>query len=313
MKSDIRNVVFIHTNPKQMFVALVARYSFIRQSAAPERFDVRIINTADFPEMQGFDGRHYLRAGKRMVWRNEDTQSFTPLRFAPPEQMGYVGRAVVTDPDVFALADINELFERDMGGAAVMARRWPGDNRAQPEYASSAMLLDCAHLKHWTWAADFEKVFSGPHDFRDWNCLRLEPPGSVAALEPVWNDFDRLGSDTKMLHNTLRRTQPWKTGLPADFTLRGLTLRKRIGASFHRLRAALTGSHPTGYYTPHPDPAQEHLFFRLLGECLANGSISQALVDNEIESGNMRADAMDRVRIAMERIPVALGAVRSPG
>ncbi len=42
---------------------------------------------------------------------------------AAPEQIGYVGLTVMTDPDVFVLADINALFERGMGAVA----RWmPG-------------------------------------------------------------------------------------------------------------------------------------------------------------------------------------------
>ena len=145
--------------------------------------------------------------------------------------MGYVGLAVMTDPDVFALAGTNALLERDMGGAAVMARLWSGDARSQSDYASSVMRMDCARLKHWNWAADFEKVFLGKYDYRDLNFLRVEPAGSAAPLKSQWNDFDRLQGDTKMLHNTQQRTQPWKTGLPADFTLR-----KRICDSLRRAR-----------------------------------------------------------------------------
>lgn len=306
----MRNVVFIHTNPRQLIVARVARHAVIRNSANPERFEVRILNTADFPAMERFSGRGYLREGRRVVWERDDSQSFTPLRFAAPEQMGYEGRAVMTDPDVFALGDVNELFERDMGGAAVMARTYPGDTRAQPDYASSVMLMDCARLRHWSWEADFEKVFQGECDYRDWMWLRREPVGTVVPLEAYWNDFDRLSPETKMLHNTKRRTQPWRTGLPADFTLRGLTLRKRIGAAVHRLRAALTGTHPTGYYARHPDPAQERLFFQLLGECLEAGSISESMLQAEIDALNVRSDAMDLIQAA-RRAPAPARAAAS--
>jgi hypothetical protein len=121
----------------------------------------------------------------------------------------------------------------------------------------------------------------------------LEPEGSVGELEHVWNDFDTLTPQTRMLHNTHRRTQPWKTGLPADFTTRGTTRSARWNLLVQRTRKALLGSNeaPNGYYKPHPDPAQERLFFTLLGECLANGSVSQALVREEIERGHLRADA----------------------
>lgn len=297
----MRNAVFIHTNPKQIVGALVARHALVRHSAAPERFDVRIVNTPDFPALARFEGRRYLREGKQSVWRNDDLQSFTPLRFAVPELMGYAGRAVLTDPDVFALGDINELLDRDMGGAAVMARRMSDDFRRSLHYASSVMLLDCARLRHWQWEADFEQVCRGERDYRDWMWLLLEPAGSVGVLEDRWNDFDHLDSDTRLLHNTHRRTQPWKTGLPSDFTPRGTTLKSRAGIWLRRL----TGR-GAGHYRPHPDPAQERLFFRLLGECLDNGSVSPSLLRDEIARRHIRADALDCV--ARARTAAALAA-----
>ncbi|MDF1485107.1 hypothetical protein PY257_07920 [Ramlibacter sp. H39-3-26] len=286
----MRNAVFIHTNPKQIVGALVAQHALRRHSAAPERFDVHILQTTDFPVFERFEGRRYLREGQQVVWRNDDLQSFTPLRFAVPQQMGYTGRAVLIDPDIFALADINILLERDMGGAALMARQMDGNFRRPLHYASSVMLMDCARLRHWQWEVDFERVFRGERDYRDWMWLLLEPPGSVAALESEWNDFDRLAPDTKLLHNTHRRTQPWKTGLSSDFTPRGTTLKSRAGIWLRKL----TGR-GAGRYRRHPDPAQERLFFRLLGECLDNGSIDRALLDAEIAHGHVRADAMDCV------------------
>lgn len=286
----MRNAVFIHTNPKQIVGALVARHALQSRSAAPERFDVRIIQTTDFPAFAQFEGRSYLREGKQTVWRNDDLQSFTPLRFAVPELMNYTGRAVLIDPDIFALGDINELLERDMGGAAVMARQMEGDFRRPLHFASSVMLMDCAKLRHWQWATDFERTFRGERDYRDWMWLLLEPAGSVAPLESVWNDFDRLTPETRLLHNTHRRTQPWKTGLPSDFTPRGTTFRSRAGIWLRKL----TGR-GAGRYRRHPDAAQEQLFFRMLGECLENGSIDRALLDAEIARGHVRADALDCV------------------
>lgn len=286
----MRNAVFIHTNPKQIVGALVAQHALRRHSADPERFDVRILRTTDFPAFERFEGRRYLREGQQVVWRNDDLQSFTPLRFAVPEQMGYTGRAVLIDPDIFALGDINTLLEHDMGGAAVMARQMDGDFRRPLHYASSVMLMDCARLQHWQWDKDFERVFRGERDYRDWMWLLLEPPGSVGALAPEWNDFDRLTPETQLLHNTHRRTQPWKTGLPSDFTPRGTTFKSRAGIWLR----TLTGR-GAGRYRRHPDPAQERLFFRLLGECLESGAIERTLLEAEIARGHVRTDAMDCV------------------
>lgn len=297
-RASVRSTVFIHTNPKQVIGALVAQHALRRHSAAPERFDVRILETTEFPALQRFEGRRYLREGRQAVWVNDDLQSFTPLRFAVPEAMGYAGRAVLIDPDVFALGDINELFERDMGSAAVMARQMDSDFRRPLHYASSVMLLDCARLTHWQWEADFERVCRGERDYRDWMWLLLEPPGSVAPLEPVWNDFDRLTADTRLLHNTHRRTQPWKTGLPSDFTPRGTTWKSRLGIWLRALKGK-----GAGRYTPHPDPAQERLFFQLLGECLDNGSVSAQLLKDEIARQHIRRDAHDCIARARQPAP----------
>ena len=84
----MRNTVFIHTNPKQAVGALVARHALIRNSAAPERFDVRIIDTGDFPAFARYEGRSYLREGKQAVWRNDDMRRLRAgaadaARFAP--------------------------------------------------------------------------------------------------------------------------------------------------------------------------------------------------------------------------------------
>ena len=108
--------VFVHTNHRQLVGALVSAHSLLRNSAHAERFDVRIIHTDDHPFIRAREGQPYLREGERALWRYEDLQSFTPLRFLPPELMGYAGRAVVADPDVFAVGDVWDLLARDMAG-----------------------------------------------------------------------------------------------------------------------------------------------------------------------------------------------------
>ena len=147
--------IYIHTNSKQLIGALVARHTLQRNSRKPERFDVEIITAESFPALTRREGLPYLREGEPAIWRNDDLQSFAPLRFAVPELMGYTGRAVVIDPGVFALGDINELLDADMDGAAVLARRIEPDARRPLHFASSVMLLDCARLRHWQLERDF--------------------------------------------------------------------------------------------------------------------------------------------------------------
>lgn len=292
----MKYTVFIHTNPKQIIGALVAEYSLRRNSAQADQFDVRIINTRDYPFLAAHEGRLYLRGGLKRPWLNEDLQSFTPLRFMPPELMNYQGRAVVIDPDVFAVGDVWELLSRDLQGKALLCRDRPGLKGK----ASSVMLLDCARLTHWRCREQFEAMFEFKRDYLDWITLKLEPPENIGRLEDEWNDFDRLTDKTRMLHTTKRLTQPWKTGLPVDFRpaerFRWLSPKSWL----HRARRGLFGEYAfLGQYQPHPDPNQERFFFGLLRECLDKGIVTEAMLRAEMQSNHVRHDAFE----VLERTP----------
>jgi len=280
----VKKTVFIHTNAKQMAGAIVGKHSLKRNSANPDAFDVQITAQEDFPVFSEFEGRKFLRGGAWRTWQNADLQSFTPVRFMPPEIMGYEGRAIVIDPDVFAVGDVNELFDRDMGDKAIFAKPRPGHKGHANYVASSVMLLDCAKLKHWSVKDQFEQMFAGDLDYEEWIELRKEPEGSIGHLEPVWNDFDRLKSDTKLIHMTKRRTQPWKTGLPIDFTNRPNKFLRMFGFSGYQRK---------GNYKSHPDPRQEQFFFSLLKECLDAGAITDEQIKVEMANNHVRHDAFD--------------------
>jgi hypothetical protein len=279
----MKPTVFIHTNDKQMIGAVVGRHSLKRNSARPDAFDVRITRREDFPFFDEFEGRKFLRSGGWRTWRNDDLQSFTPVRFMPPELMEYAGRAIVIDPDVFAPGDINGLFERDMQGKAVMAKPRGGHNGRNDYIASSVMLLDCAKLTHWNVRQQFEDLFAGKLDYEDWVILAKEPKGSIGFLEKEWNDFDRLSPETKLLHNTKRLTQPWKTGLSIDFTSRIPLISRFLPENGIRL---------WGKYKKHPDPRQEAFFFALLKECVETGQISRKEIETEMRHNHVRHDAL---------------------
>ena len=144
------HAVFIQTNHKQIVGALVAEYALRRNSTHNDDFDVRIMHARDYPFFAAREGQLYLRDGVKRPWLNDDLQSFTPTRFLPPELMGYQGRAVVIDPDIFAIADVWDLLSRDMMGKAILCRRRAGPKGIVDRcLASSVMLLDCAKLRHW--------------------------------------------------------------------------------------------------------------------------------------------------------------------
>jgi len=292
--------VFIHTNERQWLGALVSEYSLRRNSAHADKFDIQFIHTRDYPFLAGREGQPFLRGGTQRVWRMDDLQSFTPLRFMPPSLMDGQGRAVVIDPDVFAIGDIYELLSRDMGGAAVMGRHRSEKDVKSYQVATSVMLLDCSRLQHWDCEADFARLFNSERDYKQWMVLAYEDPATLGYLEPFWNDFDHLDGNTRLLHNTKRRTQPWKTGLKVDYTPADKFKNKPVLASMNRLRARVFGEYGLlGKYASHPDIKQEQMFFGLLKEALEAGHVSESLVCEEISKNHVRHDAFE----VLERTP----------
>ena len=290
--------VYIHTNDRQAVGALVSAYSLKRNSAQPETFNVEIINTKDFPYLAEKEGQAFLRGGTTRTWTMNDLQSFTPLRFMPPKLMNHQGRAVIIDPDIFAVGDICELLNRDMRGAVVMGRPRSKDKKTFC-LATSAMLLDCAGLKHWQPEAEFDELFRFERDYKEWICLAHEPRENIGFFEDEWNDFDRLTKQTKLLHNTKRKTQPWKTGLPVDFTPADKLKRYPALRMLRRFRDQVLGTHTLrGRYARHPDPKQEGFFFSLLRECLDEAVVDEALIREEMKRNHIRHDAFKLIEAA---------------
>ncbi len=291
----LKPTVFIHTNHKQIAGAIVASHSLKRASKTPDAFDVKIIDIRDHSYFKEYDGKNYLRGGEQRPWLFEDLQSFTPSRFMPPELMNYEGRAIVIDPDIFAVADIMELFESDMEGKAIRVFHRPKAGGGH-DLMTSVMLMDCARLKHWKVEETFLKMFKSEVDYDDWLSLRLEDPSTIGELPQVWNHFDTLAPETKMLHTTHRRTQPWKSGLPVDFKLE---MRPPLKAAFASFQKSVFGREIIcKRYKTHPDLRQERLFFALLKECLETGKITESMVREEMKKDHVRHDALK----LMERI-----------
>jgi hypothetical protein len=262
--------------------ARISAYSYKRNSRRPGAFDVRILHVRDYPRLQQ-DGQSILRRGYIRAWDPTDLQSFTPLRFAPSGAMNFRGRALVTDPDCFGVGDIATLFERNMDGKAILAVPRPGHNGEDDYIASSVMLLDCSKLRHWDFDRELADLFAHQFDYGDWIELRREDRSTIGFLEPGWNSFDRLDRNTKILHTTKRRTQPWKTGLPIDYTL-------REKGPFDVLRRLATRR-----YQPHPDSNQEALIYMLLAEMVDQDIVTERELRAEMAADHIRHDSLELI------------------
>jgi hypothetical protein len=285
--------IFIQTNSKQAIGAIVSAYSMKRNSKHAGKFDVTIMQQEAYPFFARREGQSYMRHGVKRVWHENDLQSFTLTRFMPPKLMGYQGRALVVDPDVFAVQDVWELLSRDMQGKAIMCR---GSKFKNGAFASSVMLLDCAKLKHWDVEKGFNELFEGKRDYHNWISLLMEDRETIGTFEDEWNDFDKLTPKTKMIHNTRRRTQPWKTGLKVDYTPTEFV---PVIGWIMRMRRKLFGDHALlGRYARHPDPKQEALFFGLLKGAYEEGLVTDAQIKEAMANNHIRHDSIEVMKKA---------------
>jgi hypothetical protein len=286
--------VVIHTNDQQMVGALVSAHSLKSRSKSPHLFDIRLLRLEETPHLYQ---RHketffWWDGDAPSLWSRYDLQAFAPLRRMVPSFQGFEGRALLIDPDVFAIGDVYELLSRDMQGKAILCRQKPESREGRRLYSSAVMLLDCSKLTHWRWEHDIDEIFAGRLKLGPWMSLLDESSERIGLLEEEWNHLDTLTEKTKLLHNTQIQTQPWKNGLPADYyeyaprDAAWLESLKRAA----RWRASNTQK-PTVRYQPHPDPRQEQLFFSLLKECLEQGGITTRFLRKAIRKNYLRKDA----------------------
>jgi len=310
----VRPHIFIHTNAKQLIAAMVSAYSMKRNSAHADKFDVVLIQQESYPFFARREGQSYLRKGTtKRIWDQNDLQSFTLTRFMPPALMGHQGRALVVDPDVFAVQDVWELLNRDMQGKAIMCRSSKTNNGG---FASSVMLLDCAKLRHWDVESSFNDMFEGKRDYFSWISLLREDSGTIGTFEDEWNEFNTFKPSTKMMH-TPGRTQPWKTGLPVDFSLAYCpstsnapfkAIVPAVGWLMWLRRKLFSDAVVVDRYTQHPDRNQEAFFFSLLQEAHEKGMITSAQILEAMRRDFIRHDSFEMMKRALPLPPIKLAA-----
>ncbi len=280
-----------------MVAALVSAHSLKSRSKSPDRFDVRVLRLEETPSLYKRHGQTFTwwEGDGPSVWNRHDMQAFALLRRMVPAFLGFRGRALLIDPDVFAVGDVYELLSRDMGGKAILCLEKEA-RKGRRVYSSAVMLLDCSRLTHWHWERELEELFAGRLMLGEWLSLMDESPERIGPFEEQWNHLDTLNESTKLLHNSRIQTQPWKTGLPADYhqfapqhTAWIETLKRTAR------RVASGGEDRTVRYLPHPDPRQEQLFFLLLKECMEKGSITPAILRRAIRKNYIRKDAFGRL------------------
>ena len=281
--------------------ALVSAYS-MRRNSRPTRFDVRLIEHKDHPASSARRGPAYLRDGDRQIWRNDDLQSFTPLRFMPPELMGYEGRAVIMDPDIFAVGDIWELLTRDMEGKALMCRSRP--SQGPPTLGHQGHAARLREAQHWrTEPKTSTSCSRSSATTSTGSNLQLRGPGHY---RPVRGRVERLRPADRQHQADAQHAA--EDPAVEDAACRSTSSRRRNPADpadgwLSRLRRQLFGEYGMpGSYKPHPDPQPGAVFF-----CAAEGVRRAGRRDrgapasDDMRDNHVRHDAFE----VLERTPAA--------
>ncbi|MEK7177174.1 MAG: glycosyltransferase [Patescibacteria group bacterium] len=281
--------IFIHTNNKQLLGAVLAKYAIEKYLPKNSKIIVEYINVDKIEAFKNFAGKEYLFAGKSRIYDPRDLQSFTLSRFMAPELMNYKGMAVIIDPDIFAVKDISKIFDINMSGKSIAVCR------KKSHWDTSFMLMDCAKLTHWRIDDILKGLGNKKLDYvADIMSLKHEPEDSITELPRIWNNLDILTDDTLAIHMTNRLTQPWKTGLPIDFTRNPMP--KIFGLIPREPIHKLLGKYPSSYQK-HPNQKIENLFFNIAKEALKGGIITENLIRKEIDAGYIRKDFLENIPV----------------
>ncbi len=144
------------------------------------------------------------------------------VRFTVPALFGYRGRAIYLDADQLVLADVRDLLAQlDPDHAIGIVRDIQGSfggRPVAPRNETSVMVLDCEKLKEWDPATLFDRVVPnqappGPGQIRYQDFMRLSwvDPGLIQAIDPRWNHYNLVRDDTRLVHFSHVREQPWKS------------------------------------------------------------------------------------------------------
>ncbi len=147
--------------------------------------------------------------------------SFGFVRFLVPQLCDFRGIALYFDADQVVLGDVHELAAELREPFAVgLVRKIEGTFAGAPveeRNETSVMVLDCAHLHAW----DPEKLFDpvvpngaplapGQIHYRDFMRLAWFDSSLIQEIDPRWNHYNMVRDDTKLVHFSHVREQPWK-------------------------------------------------------------------------------------------------------
>ena len=152
----------------------------------------------------------WMRQRKEGFWSGFNTPKwstpFSGYRWVIPELCNFEGKAIYTDCDMINFKDIGELYDTDLEGKPLAARK--GKRFGGHEFC--VMVIDCKKMKDFLVPVDRQRVNEFYH-----HRMIAQFSGNdelVKELDPRWNCLDgenRSVDDMYQLHWTNMATQPW--------------------------------------------------------------------------------------------------------
>jgi lipopolysaccharide biosynthesis glycosyltransferase len=147
--------------------------------------------------------------------------NFGFARFMVPKLCNYEGKAIYCDADQLVLQDINKLVDTLDDKHSIGLVRQPegyfGGKTVAKHNQTSVMVLNCEKLKDWEPDEMFKPVIKnreplteGKIHYRDFMKLDWMNQDEIQEIDPRWNHFNIVNPDTKLVHFSHVRSQPWK-------------------------------------------------------------------------------------------------------
>ncbi len=171
--------IFLGTEPAQYRAERIFVWSIEQVRDRSRRYEIYLMK-----DLADFD---------RRGWKT----GFSHYRYAIPALAGGCGRAIYNDVDQIYLSDPGELFDMDMGQAAIMGIT---------EKETSVMLLDCGKMAELWKLQDVQRA-TKHKPFR----AAAQQRGLWGTLPAEWNarDHEFVPGQSKLLHFTTLHRQPW--------------------------------------------------------------------------------------------------------
>ncbi len=214
--------VFIGTEENQLIPCMVLEYSIKKTATAP--VDVKAV---------------YMNTEERKGGTN-----FGFVRFSVPKLSDYKGVSVYVDADQLVLGDITKLPAYLDGSKYDLAlvkqpEGFFGKKEVPKHNQTSVMVLNCEKLTHWKTpdmysnvVGNRDEVKEGQIMYRNFMKLDWYDQSKIQELPPEWNHYNVIKENTKLVHFSHVRSQPWRNAKHKLCDAWGQWLREAVKAGY---------------------------------------------------------------------------------